>query len=627
MPEHEREALLNRLKQSVRSETDEREAPLHREVDERERTQRIEKDLSRLSIFARLWLWLRSKFGGRSIKEAYVAMRLKALKRSIAGRFPGLTGFETRDLSPRFADEIFRIYSLTVPLKPLYRRVWTDPVDLQRMVVGVLESRIPDVKRSVTEVLPMERLEEIVRSTGSREALREEATRRLSDYIDGIPGSVFASVQEDIKPLERTRDIVLYPYTSFFQLFHFTPMEEDINKKTYFKSASVMLCLEHLEALHHALYSVTTIPSHYELPDDMLMYLSVAEEVEAERGLETEADEANGEVSQAEGRAPKLPLSDSVDEPVADGASEPPKAKSPEPVDEEYATARVDPKVKDLVTQLIDRSREAYKKLPFEALIRYFTKDPYYELVRTFQETPVKELYVSVLRLRFLAELDKLYPELRKRVVERDIRELFEGKTLRTFRNYREYQSIDYRKLGLPFFIHTRSVVLLFNYIHWFYRGYIQEVVQLLDKNVLSQNRITRDRLVQYAQTVEETAERIRQFDYSLSSDSEDGRMFQRLRFTLAQDSGHQKMYRSLVLQKDREVRTIIERGVDALNGLLRVFMDLMQSSSPTIRTAMQNHYFIKGRPTSLTEIVQERMDHIQNFLRLLDQVIKLERG
>ena len=33
---------------------------------------------------------------------------------------------------------------------------------------------------------------------------------------------------------------------------------------------------------------------------------------------------------------------------------------------------------------------------------------------------------------------------------EREIQKIFAGKTLRTFRNYREYQSIDYQKLGLP---------------------------------------------------------------------------------------------------------------------------------------------------------------------------------
>lgn len=628
MPQQEREALLNRLKQSTRPEDDDRELKLHRDLGEQEREQRIEKDMAKLSLFARIMLWIRSKFGGKSIREAYVALRLKALRRTINTRFPGITGFETRDLSPKFAEEIFKIFTLAVPLKPFYLRVWTDPMDLQQMIVGVLESRIPDVKRTVTDVVSVDRLEELVRISGSREALRNEVTQGLDAYVDSIPGSVFASVQEDIKPLERTRDIVLYPYASFFQLFHFTPLEEDIHKKTYFKNASIMLCLEQLEELHYALYAVSTIPDHYQLPEDMLMYLQIATEVEEEekRGG-SEPQPVPGSDLPALENGERLFAAQPAETSADTEFPAEPKARSKAESADREPVVEIDPKLPELIRRIIDRCNAAYKRLPFEALLRYFMKDPYYDLVHTFQETPVKDLYVSVLRLRFLAELDRLYPELRKRVVEQQIREMFSGKTLRTFRNYREYQSIDYRKLGLPFFVHTRSVVLLFNYIHWFYKGYIQEVVQLLDRNVLGQNRITRDRLVQYAQSVEDTGERIRQFDYSLSSDSDDGRTFQRLRFTLAQDAGHQKMYRALVLQKDREVRSIIERGTEALNGLIRVFLDLLQSTSPNIRTSMQNHYFIKGQPVSLTEIVEERIKHMQEFVRLLDQVIKLERG
>ncbi len=395
--------------------------------------------------------------------------------------------------------------------------------------------------------------------------------------------------------------------------------------------------------MHYALHAVTTIPNHYDLADDFLTYLSIVEsDASSEEGEGADNDTAssntaaedNGSAASREGSGPNDAPASSGSDPVSDSG-----VVGTADADSEFGSAEesnpahgageivIDPKIKELTTQIIDRCRNAYAKIPFEALVRYFLKDPYYDLVRSVEDTPPKELYVSVIRLRLLAQLDRLFPELRKRVLEKEIQELSAGKTLRTFRNYREYKSIDYQKLGLPFFVHTKSIVLLFNYVQWFYKDFIQESVQLLDRNVLGQNRITRDRLVQYAQSVEDTAERIRQFDYSLSSDSDDGRTFQRLRYTLAQDAGHQKMYRTLVLQKDREVRSIIERGSEALNGLVRVFKDLLESSSPNIRAAMQNHYFVSGQPVSLDEIVRLRIGHIEKFYRLLDQVVKLERG
>lgn len=635
MPEHERDALLNSLKRSVHAEDESRDQMYHRDIGEDERGERLEKDLSNLSFFSRILLWFRSKFGNKSIKDAYIALRVTRLKRVINAKYPGITGFETRDLNPSLAEEIFRIYVVAVPLREYFKQVWTNPLDLQNMIVGVLEERIPEVKLSILELITMDELEQVIRTTDSREAVREEAGSRLESYFSSIPKSVFASLQEDLKPFERMRDFVLYPFTSFFHLFHFTPLEEDIAKKTYFKVASAMLCLEHLEELHHALFSVTKIGEHYELANDILIYmgllkgdssnepsssppLTAATEGRDETGGETESAETE---SRGTGRDETAEASGSGDSETVGNVAEANVDAGNRDTSDAHAK-----NISELMAKLIERCRIAFAKLPIQALIRYFMKDPYYELISTIEETSVRDLYVSILRLRFMAELDSIYPELRKRVLEKEIQELFAGKTLRTFRNYREYKSIDYEKLGLPFFVHTRSVMLLFNYIQWFYKDFVQEAVQLLDRNVLGQNRITRDRLSQYARSVEETSERIRQFDYSLSSDSDDGRTFQRLRYTLAQDAGHQKTYRTLVIQKDREVHSIIERGAESLNGLVRVFKDLLESSSPNIRASMQNHYFVAGQPVSLDQIVQDRIDHIQKFTRLLDQVVRLER-
>ena len=625
MPDAEREALLEKLRRSIHADSDERDMMLHREVGEEERQQRIEKDMADMSLFARFILWVRSKFGGKSVRESFLTMRMKMLRRSIQNQYPGITGFETRDLNPKLAEDIFQIFALAIPLKPYFQKVWTDPLDLQNMIISVLESRISGVKRTLAEIVSLDRLEEIVAATDSREALREEASTRLNEYIDSIPNKVFSTTQADLKPLERTRDIILFPYASFFQQFHFTPLEDDVSRKTFFKSASAMLCLEHLEELHYALYSVTTIGEHFALADDLNAYLQIAgravDESLASTTTETN-DESDMTIAKPEAIASAYLETDDEEE-LVDVEPE----IVPETAQQPLVAVKVDSVVRNRLAKLVECCHGVYKRLPIESLVRFFLKDPYHDLVQTFNETSIKDLYASVLRLRILAELDKLHPELRKRVVEKEIQELFAGKTLRTFRNYREYQSIDYEKLGLPFFAHTRSVLLLFNYVQLFYKGYLQEIVQLVDKNVLGQNRITHDRLVQYAESVEDTAERIRQFDYSLSSDSEDGRTFQRLRFTLAQDASHQKMYRSLVLQKDREVRNIVERGSEALAGLNRVFQDLLKSGSPNIQASMQNHYFINGTPVSLVGIVQERVRHIQKFTRLLGQVINLERG
>ncbi len=617
MPEKEREMLLNRINQSLHADEEEdSKKSYHREIEEGERKQLIDRDLAKLSIVSRILLWFRSKFGGKSLQDAYVNLRIKVIKRKIQATFPGITGFETRDLSPRLAEEIFKLFSLSVPLKRIYQHIWLRSEDFEQLFMTILDGRIENPKTTLTDLVSMDQLQWVFGEKGTRDALQAEVTSKLTEYIESIPSSVFTEAEKDLEPIEKTRDIVLYPYASFFQLFHYTPLEEDIHKKTFFKSASAMLCLEHLEKIHFALYEATTNSEEVSITNDVAKYLSRIKRTYTDVGSDIDIeDDESGDDSPTEDDEQQSPEHDATGNATEEAARE------------EEDSGDIDPMVPKTVLQLISTCWKLYKRLPLESLVRFFLKDPYYDLVKTVPATSLHELYSSVIRLRFMAELDKLYPQIQRQVLDDKINELFEGKTLRTFRNYREYQSLDYEKLELPFFSHIRSVMLLYNYIHWFYRSYIQEGVQLLERSVLGQNRITRDRLRQHAASVEDIGERIKQFDYSLSSDSEDGRTFQRLRFTLVHDPSHQKMYRTLVIQKDREVRSIIDRGIEAFEGLERIFRDLSGSSNQNIIAAMKNHYYVKGAPVSLEDIVTERADHIHRFINLLKQVIKTEGG
>ena len=89
------------------------------------------------------------------------------------------------------------------------------------------------------------------------------------------------------------------------------------------------------------------------------------------------------------------------------------------------------------------------------------------------------------------------------------------------------YTSIDYKAAELPFFIHTRSVNLVYNYLINYYKEHMQDIVRILERSVIDQNRITRDRLLSHASNLEDLEDKILQFDQSLSNDAEDGKQFQ----------------------------------------------------------------------------------------------------
>ncbi len=600
MPDKEREELLSRLKRSLYVAEEAEEKKYHKEIDRNEREEHLTQDLNKVSWISRLILWIKSKLSGKSLREIYLNSRIKQFKKVIASKYPGLTGFETRDLSPKVALAVLGIYVLTIPVRDIYKRMWLNTEDFEGMLMTLLEGRIPHVKKTLEELVPREELEIFFAESSTKEAMRSFISKKLDKYFDSIPEGVYRDLERDLLPITYTKDLVLYQYKSFFQLFHFTPLDEDLGKKTFFKSASAMLCLQHLERLHFALSQATLLKDATEIRNDILEYLTVLK-----KGIKEEVENRITEgLTDDDGATP------------AQGSA-----------GTDTRVERIDVSIAVSLEKLVQMAITVFKSLPFDLLVKYFTKDPYHELLKGVPELRLRELYVSVLRLKVVAELEKVFPEIQKQVVDRKIQELFEGKSMVHFRNYREYESIDYKRLELPFFRFTRSVHLLFNYVRHFYKDYIRDGVQVLERGILAQNRITRDRLLQCAAAVEDIENRTISFDYSLSPDSEDGKLFQRLRFTLAQDKSHQRMYRTLVLQKDREVQSIISRGVEALSGLYDVFDEIINSKTEAIRTQLNNNYFVKGKPVSLEQILSERRDHPKRFVDLLSQVVKLEKG
>ena len=275
MPDKEREELLNRLKKSLFVPDETEEKKYHKEIDRNEREEHLTKDLNKVSWISRIILWIKSKLSGKSVREMYLNTRIKQLKKGIASKFPGYTGFETRDLSPKVAEAVFSIYVLTVPLRDIYRRMWMNTEDFEGMLMTLLEGRIPNVKKTLHEFIPNETLEKIFSDKGTKEAMRGFLSKKLDVYFDSIPAGVFKDLERDLMPITCTKDLVLYQYKAFFQLFHFTPLDEDLGKKTFFKSASAMLCLQHLERLHFALSQVMILRDAPEIPGDIMEYLTV----------------------------------------------------------------------------------------------------------------------------------------------------------------------------------------------------------------------------------------------------------------------------------------------------------------------------------------------------------------
>ena len=476
LSEKERLELLERINKSMFMADEDEEGIRRKDIPQKERDSIIARDIERLSFFRRLFLSIKCRLSGRSKAENFIQYKIKMLKKKVMKRNSDLTGFETRDLTPRFAEAVFTLYAAIIPVRELYKKLWMNKGAFEGAVMYILQSRLDHIHLTLEDVMSLEELVEEYAEKGIKEKLKSAVIERLQDKIDSIPAELFQQVEDGLMPIYFLKELVLFPYISFFNLFHFNPQLQDADKKPNFKSAPAIVALEFLEKLYYAVYVAAKIEDPQGLDDRILDY-----SFELMRLEDGEDQEEENEVVRNEAR-------------------------------KEYTASLF-----DNIAEAHARVRFFNSHIPLADLIRYFTKDPYYQLVFYIPRLHLKDIYYQIIKEKITAELDERFQEIRKQYIQREINSLFSDRPLIPFHNYREYASIDYKKMGVPFFVHIRSLNLLYNYIKIQYREYILAVIPLLQKGLLAQNRITQDRLMRHASSLEELEEKIRLFDYSLS--------------------------------------------------------------------------------------------------------------
>ena len=608
LTEKERHELLEKIKQSLHITDDSEEDIVEKQLDEKERDKLIRQEISQTSLLTRLILWFKSIFSGRSKKEIYLNMKIQTLKKRIQRKSAGITGFETRDLTPKMAELVLQLYTTIHPLVKLFRLLWKNPDVFDRVFTSILEKTLDSPKKALEDLVTIERLEEVYSREGLKDAIRKEVVKEIEDYVETIPDELIGALEKEFTPLFYLRDTVLFPYNDLFELFHYKP---DVNSQVApFKSASAMIALKLLERLYYALYTIGKIEEPMHFSNELCVQLG-----------NLEGYVSRNETGEKEEDLEELSENGPVEKPS--GSEE--DSESKEDSLDHYA---------EMGEQVLRNAREALKSakkfnanVPLAELIRYFKRDPYYKMMIYVPELKLRDFYSSALKMRLLPQIDGIFKEIRQRVVTKRIDELFEGRQVKNFRYYRKYSSLEYEKLGLPVFTNIGPLTFLFNFLDLFYRLFIQECIQILSRGILQQNRLTLNRLLVYAGEAEETHDRIQQFDNSLSPDEDDGKLFQRLRFKLASNTSHQRLYRNLIIQKDKEVQTHLAKGKESLAGIKKVFDEILTSPTESVKGKLSTYYFVQGESVTLKNLLMKCSTGIDSFHKLMYQVEKLDSG
>ena len=605
LPERERRDLLARITRG--QDREEADAVQRVELKAEERDRLVNQELAQISLWTRFLLWLKSLFTGRSRKDLFLSNRISLIKRSIKAASPGISGFETRNLTPRFARYLYDLHAAGYPLRELFQAFARDEAFREGALAALFRAKYPEARLQLEELVPLAEMEAAYTGSGNEEEVRKIVLRRYNDYFKKIPDKVFQLIEEGLKPLLFFRGVVLFPYSLVFRHFNYFPGERLEDKYPYFDHGSAMLVLDLLERLYAALSLVSRLGTEWFCHEELLEYYAL---YRAKGG-----EEAGSARQGAAGAKP---------DPQGPNAGQEPPA-GPEPSREEIAQQAEE--LARALTEAAAAVGQFDRRVPLLDLLRYFRRDPYLRLEFIVPRLQLRPAYASLLREHFLAQLAEKLSAVKQNVIERRLHEIFRSEQLLELFYYNDRPGFDFRKLGLPYFAHTRSLMVLYNFLSKVYKGFVQEAIQAANSYIFAGNRIVQTRLMQSAGGLEELEAKIVLLDRTLSPEEEDGRALTAFRARITTDLSQQKLYRGFISQKDKEARDLLEQGIDHLQSIKRHFDETVASPVESVKAILKTLHFSRGRNQTLAALLKSTAELIGDFLELLRQLLGLEKG
>jgi len=584
LTEKERKELLEKIYNSQKNEEQEYIVPIELEEDERRRI--IHSEIRQLKWWKKFILWLQTLLSGKDKEKLFLSMKITELKKTIRCINPGLTGFETRDLTIKFAQHIYDIYCTAFPLIHFYYNFTGKPDFKDKLIIRLIDESNPHAKKNIKDFFNIDEMEEIYAASG-REKLEKILYKRVDDYLKAIPVKIFNKVEAEIKPIFSLKNIVLFHYREIFNFFSYLLPSEMLDKKyPFFKSAPALIIIDHLERLYYALFfALSNLESGFVISDELLWCAVL---LQNNLGIDVHIEEDNNLYSRLEQEKSLL---------------------------------------QNHFLALISEVTKFNAVVPLLDLIKYFRKDPYYRLKFYLPTLPIKTIYFKACKLKLEKQLNDKIMLIKERVINRKIMELFSDKDIIPLRYYTEEREEIFTKLGLAYFSKIKSLTLLYNYIKKVYRVVIQDILQVINDYFFAHNKRNQHKLLNFASTLEELEDKILHFDKALSPEEEDGKALMRLRYNIATDLTHQKLYRNIVSEKDKDASDLVEKGVECLTGINEIFDEILHNPIESVKFTLKTLQTYKTKNYTMEQLLQTVINSVTDFLAVFHQVVEMEKG
>jgi len=186
LTEKERKQFLKQIHTSLHDKADEQNKLDRVDTSQDEIKIRLRQEIRKMSPFRYLFLLIRRIFSGKPIEQVVLEYKLKRLRHVVHQKAPGIVSFETRTFRPQLAEKVFELFVATIPLRNFFEKLWKENSEfgtLHQLVFNLIEKQIGVAVNSCYDLIPLEEMVNLYRSSGSRDSILQETNSRLESYI------------------------------------------------------------------------------------------------------------------------------------------------------------------------------------------------------------------------------------------------------------------------------------------------------------------------------------------------------------------------------------------------------------------------------------------------------------
>ena len=569
----ERKKLLDKIHKNLNPEMKDNSSQPGISLPADEVQSRLKKEVESLGFWAMIWMKFLMFFSGRRAEELQMENKLKKMVQNIEIHTSGLLSHGGKDLSSLFAQGLYDLFSSAYYLQNLWDGILKTEGFLHSHVGELVEARIPNPKVGVFDLLSMEEMADIYRKTGQKSAIVKRIRETIPLYLESLHPSVFKETADDLLPLYFIKTLINFPYRLFLQVFGHDPGVIPPEKYPNLHNANLKRCTEYIDRLYLALYltcKIKNIPKGF----DKLLDKAVSPEFAKQFSINED-----GKVT------------------------------------------------REKVETLLKDAQRLFTEFPLKELIQLSRRDPYFSIKISIPNLNIKEIYHSLLLLRFGQQTEDFFPDLRGSILKKEKDSLFQNQNSQLL----EYYKLDINPLintyKLPQFSHVESLNLVYTFLTTYFTVHYQPLIRTLAQVVLQSFKALMSSLLQMAADLEEIKTGILNFDGTLSPTNEDGKIFLHLKTELEKKTTSHQLYSALVERKNRESQKIIDDAIKSFMKLEEQLTTINNHTSAQMKTLLRMPYIMGGARSKISESVIEKISMLKKILRLIKEINTTENN